>query len=358
MQTAIRTTPILSNTKHAKQFAGHRSHQSFGDLRIAVSPANSTIIDESPQIAVIALGGNALLKRGEPLTMEAQMVNTEDAAASIRRLIHTSPELRGLCITHGNGPQVGLLAQQQTNPETALDILDAESEGQIGYMLEMALENAIPDKPIVTILTQIVVDLDDPAFQHPTKPIGGWFSTAEAEKLSKEKGWTMDRQEGDSWRRVVPSPQPRRIIESKAINTLLLHAGHIVICCGGGGIPVAEDEKTKRRFGVEAVIDKDAASALLAASLGAKYLIMLTDADAVYDPRSWPDKTEALPSPIKVSEVERMQKWFASGSMAPKVEAACWFVKKMEGGGIAGIGNIDDLVDIIAGKKGTLITNS
>lgn len=234
--------------------------------------------------------------------------------------------------------------------ESGLDVLDAESEGQIGYILESELANALlsQDGPeVATLLTQVLVDPADPAFAHPTKPIGRWYSRQEAEKLAAEKGW-MVAADGDKFRRVVASPAPTGIVELKAIRTLLA-AGMIVICCGGGGIPVAQDGA--RRRGVEAVVDKDAASALLAAELGAAWLVMLTDAEAVFDPAQWPHTKVPLRS-LKASEIDPQS--FPAGSMRPKLEAACAFVRRRKGGRAA-VGNIADLPNILRGKAGTII---
>ena len=307
---------------------------------------SSNASQERP-IAVIAFGGNALLRRGEPLTMANQQQNAANAAAAVASLSTSDHGMR-LCITHGNGPQVGLLAQMDA--ESGLDVLDAETEGQIGYLLELELANALGQgTDVCALLTQVVVDTKDPAFQHPTKPIGRWYSQEEAEALAKEKGWAI-AQDGDRWRRVVASPEPKAIVESRAID-VLLKAGVVVIACGGGGIPVAIDEKTQKKFGVQAVVDKDAASALLAANINAEWLIMLTDAAAVYDPTQWPEKKVPLPSPVKASDVEKMK--FAAGSMNPKMAAAISFVKTT--GGKAAIGSIEDVTAIVKGEAGTVV---
>jgi len=215
------------------------------------------------------------------------------------------------------------------------------------------LENAFAGSAdVATLLTQIVVDPNDSAFRHPTKPIGRWYEEEEAVRLGREKGWVV-AQDGDRWRRVVASPSPKDIVETRAIRALL-EAGIMVICCGGGGIPVAIDAKNHRRYGIEAVIDKDAASALLAERLQADWLIMLTDIDCIYDPDTWPHEKKPLPSPITYKDVEG--KKFASGSMAPKVAAACSFVKKRTGARAA-IGSIADLTKIVSGERGTVITS-
>jgi len=317
----------------------------------ALPPIRATMSSKSSSdksIAVIAFGGNALLKRDEEISMESQQKNATTAAAAVAKLTSLNNGMQ-LCLTHGNGPQVGLLAQ--LDESGTLDMLDAETQGQIGYLLETELSNELQGSnvDVVAMLTQVIVDPEDPAFQHPTKHIGRWYSKEEAERLAAEKGWSV-AQDGDMWRRVVASPEPKAIVESRAIE-MLLKAGVIVIACGGGGIPVAVDEKSKRRHGVQAVVDKDAASALLAAKLGAEWLVMLTDNDAVYEPEQWPEKKVPLPSPIQCADV--LKRKFASGSMAPKMEAACWFINKT--GGKAAVGNIKDVVDILKGEAGTVI---
>ena len=323
--------------------------------------------EKPPAIAVIAFGGNALLRKGQALTMENQIQNAAHAAAAVAHFIAATNNEIKVCITHGNGPQVGLLAQMDT--ETGLDVLDAETEGQIGYLLELEMSSAFHgQKDVAAILTQIAVDPEDAAFQHPTKPIGRWYSKEQAEELKQKKGWSIAQIDdgsggGDQWRRVVASPEPKQIMESRAIEVLLKN-NVIVIACGGGGIPIIlsssekEEEGSSRkssgsRRGVQAVIDKDAASALLAADLGAQWLIMLTDAESVFDPEKWPQEKIPLPSPITCAEVER--RTFAAGSMGPKMAAACSFVKRT--GGRAAVGQMDDLVKIYKGEAGTVIIN-
>lgn len=297
---------------------------------------------------VIALGGNALLRRGEALTCENQRQNIRKAALALAPLAREHE----LIITHGNGPQVGLLALQgeayDPRGSYPLDILDAETEGMIGYLIEQELMNCLPeDRPCATLLTQIEVDANDPAFEHPTKPIGPVYTRAEAETLAHRRGWKI-AVDGENFRRVVASPRPKRILELAVIERLASE-GVIVVCVGGGGIPVARNENGQL-FGVEAVIDKDLASALLARQLKADVILMLTDVDAVY--RDW--------GTAKAHEIRRIRSNkicglnFESGSMGPKVAAACEFV---ETGGIAGIGRLEDAAEILAGNAGTIITS-
>ena len=297
-------------------------------------------------VIVIALGGNALLKRGQPLEAEIQRENIKIAATAIAAIAreHT------VVVTHGNGPQVGLLAlQAEAYPRVhpyPLDVLGAETEGMIGYLIEQELRNQLPNQQVVTLLTQIEVDGKDPAFAQPSKPIGPLYSREEAEKLAQERGWAIAA-DGESYRRVVPSPEPQRILELSTIR-FLVEAGALVVCAGGGGIPVIIT-LTGAICGVEAVIDKDLAAALLARELGADALLLLTDVDAVYT--DW-----GLPSaqPIHQTNPQQLRRYhFAAGSMAPKVEAACRFVEAT--GGLAGIGKLEDGEAILAGKRGTLL---
>lgn len=295
---------------------------------------------------VIALGGNALLRRGESPTAANQRRNVRVAAGALAPIARR----HDLVISHGNGPQVGLLALQgaadKPDETYPLDILDAETEGMIGYLIEQELGNLLPDRRCATLLTQIEVDPDDPAFGHPDKPIGPVCSEIEAQKLAQERGWNMAR-DGAGFRRVVPSPAPQRIFELSVIE-LLVSQGVIVICAGGGGIPTVRREDGSL-VGVEAVIDKDLASALLARELKADALLMLTDVDAVYRDWGTPDA-----SPIcRITPQALCELDFAPGSMGPKVRAACEFVEQT--GGMAGIGQLSDALAILDGGAGTVI---
>jgi len=297
---------------------------------------------------VIALGGNALLRRGEPLTADNQRHNVRVAAKALAPLARE----RSLVISHGNGPQVGLLALQglayKADELYPLDILDAETEGMIGYLIEQELNNELPnDIQCATILTQIEVDPNDPAFKHPSKPIGPLYSKTEAEQLAQAHGWSI-APDGDQYRRVVPSPKPKRIFELNVIE-LLIRQNIVVICAGGGGIPIVS-RADGSLVGIEAVIDKDLASSLLARQLKADAFLMLTDVEAVYTDWNQP-KAKALKH---ISPQQIQQYAFAAGSMAPKVEAACEFVQ--HSGGIAGIGRLQDAEAILQGKAGTLIS--
>ncbi|QPB31772.1 carbamate kinase [Citrobacter amalonaticus] len=294
---------------------------------------------------VVALGGNALLKRGEPLEANIQRKNIVLAAKTIAQL---TQQWR-VVLVHGNGPQVGLLALQNSAYDRVtpypLDILGAESQGMIGYMLQQALKNQLPQREISVLLTQVEVAPDDPAFHNPTKYIGPVYDPAQADALQAEKGWVF-KADGKAFRRVVPSPQPKRIVESDAIQALIAR-DHLVICNGGGGVPVVE--KADGYHGLEAVIDKDLSAALLASQIHADALLILTDADAVY--LDWGKPTQrplAQVTPERLSEMK-----FDAGSMGPKVSACADFVSRCHG--IAGIGSLADGPAILAGDKGTLI---
>ncbi|WP_417543332.1 carbamate kinase [Marinobacter sp.] len=301
-------------------------------------------------LIVAALGGNALLRRGEPLTAKAQRANIRTAAKSLVELVRAGHQL---VITHGNGPQVGLLALQGAayKPEEAypLDVLGAETGGMIGYMIEQEIENALDhDRPVATLLTQVVVDRNDPAFAKPTKFIGPVYSKAEAEARAAAAGWRIAA-DGDKWRRVVPSPVPKEIPDIHVLK-LLLDQNVIVICTGGGGIPVLR-RNDGSMTGVEAVIDKDAASALLARELGADALLLLTDVDAVYR-----DLNTQAAAPIHRITADQARKLdMPAGSMGPKVTAGADFA---DTGGISGIGRLEDALAILGGHAGTLITRA
>lgn len=295
---------------------------------------------------VIALGGNALLRRGESLDADLQRRNVRLAARSLALLDRDHQ----VVVTHGNGPQVGLLALQSESYRDVrpypLDVLGAESEGMIGYLIEQELVNELPGRDVVTLLTQVVVDSEDPAFKTPTKPVGPLYTEDEARRLARERGWTV-APDGGRFRRVVPSPEPIRIIELRAVR-LLVEAGALVICAGGGGIPVAVDRAGAIR-GVEAVIDKDLSAALLATALHAGALLMLTDVPAVLTDWGTP-----AARPIRSASPAQLRRLrFPAGSMAPKVEAACRFVEAT--GGVAGIGALEDAAAILRGAAGTLI---
>ena len=296
---------------------------------------------------VIALGGNALQRRGEAADLQQQRRNLQVAARAVAEVARRHE----VVVSHGNGPQVGWLAMQTSlaggAPAYPLDVLDAGSEGMIGYLLEQELGNLLPGRVTATLLTQVEVDPDDPAFRRPDKPIGPVLAEDQARQLAARFGWHL-APEGGGWRRVVASPQPCRILELAAIRALVA-ADILTICVGGGGIPVVVDAHGAIS-GVEAVIDKDRAAALLAQGLAADALLLLTDVDAVY--RAW-GTPEAAPI-RQVSPEELATLSFAPGSMAPKVEAACRFV--LGGGRLAGIGRLQDAAAILAGRAGTCVS--
>ena len=298
---------------------------------------------------VIALGGNALLQRGQPMTADVQRHNTRIAAEALAPVALEHE----LVLSHGNGPQVGLLALQADAYKEVeafpLDVLGAQTQGMIGYMIEQELGNLLPfEVPFATILTMVEVDPNDPAFENPTKFVGPIYEKEMAEQLAAEKGWTV-KQDGDKWRRVVPSPLPQRIFEERPIR-LLLENGVVVICAGGGGIPTLYDPERERTLvGVEAVIDKDRATALLARNIDADLYIMATDVDGVY--LDWGTTDQRRIESIKVGELARFD--FAAGSMGPKVEAAIDFVNQT--GKRAAIGALTDMIEMVSGTGGTQI---
>ena len=294
---------------------------------------------------VIALGGNALLKRGEAMTVANQRENVRVAARAIAPVTADND----IVISHGNGPQVGLLALQAaaSGQNTPLDVLGAETEGMIGYMIEQELGNLVPfERPFATMLTMVEVDPNDSAFTHPTKPIGPMYTQEQAEQLAQEKGWTV-AQDGNGWRRVVPSPLPKRIFEMRPIKWLLEH-NTIVICAGGGGIPTMY-RPDGTLAGAEVVIDKDRASAVLAREVGADLFVMATDVPGVY--ADWGTSKHRLLRQTTPHELRELR--FAAGSMGPKVEAAIAFVE--ETGKRAAIGSLEEIARIIAGDAGTIV---
>jgi carbamate kinase len=297
---------------------------------------------------VVALGGNALMERGAPMTVQNQRANVATACAALAPIAMEHQ----LVISHGNGPQVGLLALQAAAYDDTsaypFDVLGAQTEGMIGYMIEQELGNRLPfDKSIATILTMTEVDPADPAFADPTKFVGPVYGDDEAHRMAALRGWVV-KPDGDHWRRVVPSPLPKRIFELRSIEALVA-AGAVVICAGGGGIPTMYQPGTRTLTGVEAVIDKDRASAVLARDLHADSLVIATDTDAVYTGWGTPDRQAiTIAHPDALAEFD-----FAAGSMGPKVEAAIDFARST--GHDAFIGSLDDLPALLAGTAGTRV---
>jgi carbamate kinase len=298
---------------------------------------------------VVALGGNALLKRGEPLTADLQRANVRSGAPALAAVARKHQ----LVLSHGNGPQVGLLALQGAAYEEVdaypLDVLGAQTEGMIGYVLEQELGNLLASEvPFATILTMVEVDPADPAFGDPTKFVGPVYEKAEADALIAEKGWVF-KQDGDRWRRVVPSPEPKRIFEIRPIRWLL-EKDAVVICAGGGGIPTMYDPDADRTLvGVEAVIDKDLASELLAREVEADLFVMATDVDGVY--ADWGTPTQRRLEKVTPEELRGSE--FAAGSMGPKVEAALRFVENT--GKRSAIGSLEQIERIVEGESGTQV---
>ena len=300
-------------------------------------------------LIVVALGGNALLRRGQKMTVDLQRENIVAAARSLAKLVRAGHRI---VITHGNGPQIGLIAlQAAAGPADGtypLDVLGAESEGMIGYLIEQELSNQLgPAISVATLLTQTLVSPEDPAFQQPTKPIGPQYEEAMARKLEQERGWKF-KLDGSSWRRVVASPKPLRILESPVIS-MLVNLGVIVICAGGGGIPVIR-RADGTLIGIEAVVDKDLASAMLADVIEADFLMLLTDVDGVYL-----DFESEAPCRLKqIAPGDLPLELFPAGSMRPKLEAAMQFVQGF--GRKAAIGRLEQAEEIVSGNAGTLIS--
>tara|TARA_R110000751_G_scaffold85615_2_gene170783 strand:- start:4763 stop:5677 length:915 start_codon:yes stop_codon:yes gene_type:complete len=302
-------------------------------------------------LVVAALGGNALLQRGEPLTAEAQRANVATAAASLARIIEAGHQL---VVTHGNGPQIGLLALQGAayKPDEVfpLDVLGAETDGMIGYLIEQELENALGhDRPVATLLTQVEVDPKDPAFARPTKFIGPVYDKAEAERLAQARSWSIAA-DGAHWRRVVPSPMPMDIPDLRVLQ-LLLEQDVTLICAGGGGIPVVR-RPDGSLIGIEAVIDKDHATALLAHKLNADALLLLTDVEAVFRDFG----TEAQSAIDRITPEDAGHLDLPDGSMAPKVAAAATFVS--DRARFASVGRLEDALAMLEGRAETMIAEA
>jgi carbamate kinase len=312
------------------------------------------------KVTVIALGGNAILQPGQRGTFDEQMANVKTTCEQLTQMVESGKYK--IIITHGNGPQVGnILLQNETAKEVAapmpLYVCGAESQGLIGYMMQQTLHNLLSEKgkgniPIATVITQVVVDKDDQAFQNPTKPVGPFYTEEEARKLEAEKGYHVREDAGRGWRRVVPSPDPIEIFEKEAIRQLV-EARSIVIASGGGGIPVVK--KDGKLAGVDAVIDKDLAGERLAVDVEAKIFLILTDVDEVKLNYKTPEEKGL--SHITLEEAKRYhaEGHFAKGSMEPKVRAAIRFIEA--GGEKAIITSLDKAVDALEGNAGTTITN-
>jgi len=297
---------------------------------------------------VIALGGNALLERGQKPDADVQKANTIRAVASLAPLAAEHQ----IVVTHGNGPQVGVLAMQSaSDPHLStpypFDVLGAQTQGMIGYWLLQALQNALPGRQVAALVNQTLVSSADPAFADPTKFVGEVLGEQEARRLAAERGWAV-RRDGDGWRRVVPSPRPQRVVETRLIR-LLLQSGAIVVCGGGGGVPTIRNEDGKIE-GVEAVVDKDLTASVLGEALEADALLLLTDVPYVlrgYGTAQAAPISRATPAALR-------REHFPAGSMGPKVEAVCRFVEVT--GDLAAIGSLEDAAAILEGDAGTIVT--
>lgn len=309
----------------------------------------------SKQLVVIALGGNAILQPGQKGTFEEQYENVKTTCAQLAKMVLS--DNYKIVVTHGNGPQVGNLLLQNdiakdTIPPMPLDVCGAQSQGFIGYMIQQALHNHFVDAgradiPVATVVTQVIVDQHDPAFQNPTKPVGAFYSEAKAKQLEAEKGFVMKEDAGRGWRRVVPSPQPLDIYEKEVVKHLL-SARNVVITSGGGGIPVME--QNQKLIGIEAVIDKDRSGEILAECVDADVLLILTDVDCVKINYGKPDEQNL--SQVNVSQANQYadEGHFAAGSMGPKVEACIRFAEQ---GKRAVIASLNEAFEALEGKAGT-----
>lgn len=297
---------------------------------------------------VVALGGNSLLQRGQKPDAEVQEANVDRAVTALAPIA----EHHELVLTHGNGPQVGVLAlQSASDPHLTtpypFDVLGAQTQGMIGYWLLQSMQNHLPNRQVAAIINQTLVEAADPAFSDPTKFVGEVYTQEEAAKLAADRGWVV-KPDGSGWRRVVGSPRPQRVVETRLIR-LLLGSGAVVVCAGGGGVPVIRDDAGQLR-GVEAVVDKDLTSAVLAEALDADVLLVLTDVPAVMEHFGTPDQRpvpRATPAGLRALNPP-------AGSMGPKVDAVCRFVELT--GGMAAIGSLDDAAAILRGEAGTIVT--
>ena len=298
--------------------------------------------------SVVALGGNALIRPGQRGTAAEQRANLRETCEALRPLLGDGE----LVVTHGNGPQVGneLVRQERAAeevPPLPLYLAVAQTQAEIGALIESELA-AVAGRPVVCLLTHVRVDEDDPAFEEPTKPVGPFYSEEQARRLEAERGWVVISDAGRGWRRVVPSPEPLEIVELAAVRTLVA-AGTIAVACGGGGIPVSS--RNGRLTGIDAVIDKDRASAVLAIALGAERFVIITDVDAVYG--GWgTDAQKALPE-LDVAAAEALLPGLATGSMGPKLEASLAFARAT--GHEVLIAAADSLQEALAGRAGTRV---
>ena len=309
---------------------------------------------------LVSLGGNAILKHGQRGTVEEQEENVQNTAKHLASILRRGERL---AITHGNGPQVGnILLQNEiakgTLPPMPLDVCGAESQGMIGYMFQRALRSQLESKgpriPVATIVSQTLVDAEDPAFKNPTKPVGPFYTAKEAEQLRETKGWQIISDSGRGYRRVVPSPTPLDILEKETI-IRLFENGTVVISCGGGGVPVIRSKDGSIK-GVEAVLDKDRTAALLGKTLGVETLLILTDVERVFVNYGKPDQRAVEKMTVQECRKYLADGQFPSGSMGPKIESAVSFLSNSTGKRVS-IGPLERAEETLHGRAGTTITN-
>ena len=309
------------------------------------------------RITVIAIGGNSLIRSKDRSSFADQLATTAETCRHIADIVEAGHDV---VVTHGNGPQVGFILirshlARNRLPEVPLDACNAQTQAEVGYMIQQSLDNEFKArgiaKPVVTVVTQVVVDAADPAFQHPSKPVGPFYTKGEAAKLERELGWVLREDAGRGFRRLVPSPRPIDVVEKPEVQSLL-NSGAVVVACGGGGIPVIRDNGILK--GVAAVIDKDLASSLLAGEIGAERLVISTAVEQVYLNYGQASQTALARVSAKDMEKHVAARQFPAGSMGPKIEAALDFLKR--GGREVIITDPDHLADALAGRAGTHIT--
>ena len=307
-------------------------------------------------VTVLAIGGNSLIRSEDRSSFADQLATTADTCRHIADIVAAGHDI---VVTHGNGPQVGFILirshlSRNRLPEIPLDACNAQTQAEIGYMIQQSLDNEFKQrgaaKPVVTVVTQVVVDAADPAFQHPSKPVGPFYTKGEAARLERELGWVLREDAGRGFRRLVPSPRPVEVVEKPEVESLL-RSGAVVIACGGGGIPVVRDDGTLK--GVAAVIDKDLASSLLAGGIGAERLVISTAVEQVYLNYGQANQTALGRVSAKEMKDHLAASQFPDGSMGPKIEAALDFLQR--GGEEVVITDPDHLADALAGRAGTHI---
>jgi carbamate kinase len=308
-------------------------------------------------ITVLAIGGNSLIRSKDRSSFADQLATTAETCRHIAGIVESGHEV---VVTHGNGPQVGFILirshlARNRLPEIPLDACNAQTQAEIGYMIQQSLDNEFKGrslkKPVVTVVTQVVVDAADPAFQHPSKPVGPFYTKGEAARLERESGWVLREDAGRGFRRLVPSPRPEQVVEKPEVESLL-RSGAVVVACGGGGIPVIRDNGSLK--GVAAVLDKDLASSLLAGEIGAERLVISTAVEQVYLNYGQANQTALACVSAKEMTNHLAARQFPAGSMGPKIEAALDFLKR--GGKEVVITDPDHLAEAMSGKAGTHIS--